>query len=205
MLDQEMREPLFDFLEEYFGKIRTIEEKVILGSRADVLGVLDGKIAGFEIKSDHDTYTRLKTQMKDYEKFCNLCYVVVGKSHLAHVAEHIPKYWGIICVASDTVTMEREAQECPKVKMAYQIQLLWRMELNQLLQQNEMPKYKDRGKKFVQEKLLLKIEPEELMRQITDTLFERDYTIFDDTGTAVRYRKTKKGIKVKRPRGRKKL
>ena len=42
MLDQEMREPLFDYLDENFGKIRILEEKVIRGSRADVLGVLDG-------------------------------------------------------------------------------------------------------------------------------------------------------------------
>ena len=44
MLDNEMREPLFDFLEEHFGKIRFIEEKVIMKSRADVLGVIDGAI-----------------------------------------------------------------------------------------------------------------------------------------------------------------
>lgn len=201
MLDRDMREPLFDFLDEYFGKIRTIEEKVILGSRADVLGILDGKIAGFEIKSDSDTYARLVTQMKDYERFCDLCYVVVGASHLAHVGEHIPDYWGIICVAEDAVTMEREAEICPKVKLRYQILLLWRIELNQLLALNEMPKYRDKSKKFVQDKLLLQIEPERLIHQITDTLFERDYTIFDEENAAVRFRKTKKGIKVKRTRG----
>ena len=69
MLDQEMREPLFDYLDENFGKIRVIEEKTIRGSRADVLGVLDGYFVGFEIKSDQDTYERLKTQVKDYDRY----------------------------------------------------------------------------------------------------------------------------------------
>lgn len=200
MLDKDMREPLFDFLDEYFGKIRTIEEKIIMGSRADVLGILDGAIAGFEIKSDSDTYARLKSQTKDYEKFCNYCYVVVGASHLAHVGEHIPDYWGIICVSDQSVTMEREAEVCPNVKMEYQILLLWRMELNRLLEINSLPKYREKSKKFVQDKLLLKIEPDVLMKQITDTLFERDYTIFDEEKTAVRFRKTKKGVRVKRRR-----
>ena len=77
MVDKEMREPLFDFLDEYFGKIRTIEEKIIRKSRADVLGITDGSVLGFEIKSDSDTYERLKTQIKDYDKFCDYCYVVI--------------------------------------------------------------------------------------------------------------------------------
>ena len=90
MLDTEMREPLFDFLEGHFSKIRIIEEKVINRSRADVLGVIDGAITGFEIKSDSDTYDRLETQVKDYDKYCDYCYLVIGKSHLKHASEHIP-------------------------------------------------------------------------------------------------------------------
>ena len=85
MLDKEMREPLFDFLDEKYGKVRTIEEKVIYGSRADVLAIIDGAIIGIEIKSDSDTYTRLATQVKDYEKYCDYCYLAVGESHKVHV------------------------------------------------------------------------------------------------------------------------
>ena len=38
--DRDIREPLFDFLEEYFGKVRIIEEKTTGRSRADLVMVL---------------------------------------------------------------------------------------------------------------------------------------------------------------------
>jgi len=174
-----MREPLFDFMDEYFGKIRTIEEKTIKKSRADVIGVMDDAILGFEIKSDSDTYTRLKTQIKDYETFCDECYIVIGKSHI-HADEHIPEYWGIIEVSEDGARLMRDALPCPNTKMYDQLLLLWKRELWELLDKNELPKYRNKSRKFIIEKLLERVEEDALKRQITDTLFERDYTIFDD-------------------------
>ena len=55
MLDKDMREPLFDYLDAEFGKVRVLEEKIIRKSRADVLAITDGAIIGIEIKSDSDT------------------------------------------------------------------------------------------------------------------------------------------------------
>ena len=40
LYDKDIREPLFDFLEEYYGKIRIIEEKQIGSSRADIMMVM---------------------------------------------------------------------------------------------------------------------------------------------------------------------
>ena len=59
LLDKDIREPLFDFLEERYGKVRILEEKTVGNSRADVVMVIPDKIVGIEIKSDADTYTRL--------------------------------------------------------------------------------------------------------------------------------------------------
>lgn len=61
MLDKEIREPLFDFLEEFYGKIRIFEEKITGLSRTERRSY-DGQLIGFEIKSDHDTYARLQRQ-----------------------------------------------------------------------------------------------------------------------------------------------
>ena len=94
--DQDIREPLFDFFDEKFGKVRIIEEKQIAKSRADVMLVLEEKLIGVEIKSDADTYARLARQVKDYNKFFDYNYVVVGSSHSKHIEEHVPEYWGII-------------------------------------------------------------------------------------------------------------
>ena len=110
MLDKDIREPLFDFLEEFYGKIRIFEEKVTGISRTDALGVIDGQLIGFEIKSDSDTYTRLKRQTADYDLLCDVNYLVVGKSHRRQADQHIPAHWGIICVYEENET-ENEIPE----------------------------------------------------------------------------------------------
>ena len=235
MLDKDIREPLFDFLEEFYGKIRIFEEKVTGISRTDALGVIDGQLIGFEIKSDSDTYTRLKRQTADYDLLCDVNYLVVGKSHRRQADQHIPAHWGIICVYEENET-ENEIPEAdtgkrktrgkavpapdakmlpnrtgeeiseinmaadikeeelptkekkgiiveidqipgsnPNVKIERQLDLLWRPELATLQEWNEMPKYAQKSKAFVREKILERIPQDVLKRQITDLLFERDY------------------------------
>ena len=41
--------------------------------------VLEEKLIGVEIKSDADTYARLARQVKDYNKFFDYNYVLVGE------------------------------------------------------------------------------------------------------------------------------
>ena len=45
-----------------------------------------------------------------------------------------------------------------------------------LLEKNHLPKYKEKSKQFVQEKLLEKVAPEVLWPQAYEELFERDYS-----------------------------
>ena len=87
--DKDIREPLFDFLEEMCGKIRILEEKQIGKSRADIVMVLP---------------------------------------ELAHIQEL-----------------------------------------------NEMPKYKEKSKQSVIDKIAERIPEDTLSKQISDALFERDY------------------------------
>ncbi len=94
LLDKDIREPLFEFLEERYGKVRILEEKTVGNSRADVVMVIPEKIVGIEIKSDADTYTRLERQVADYDLYFDANIVVVGSSHASHVAEHVPAALG---------------------------------------------------------------------------------------------------------------
>lgn len=184
LYDRDIREPLFDYLEERFGKTRMFEEKRIGRSRADIMMLTDDRIIGIEIKSDADTYERLKRQVRDYNKFCDRNYVAVGKSHEKHVDEHVPKEWGILIIAVDgsdiLVTEKRPALENPKVKRERQLTILWRPELQRILAKNYLPKYKQKSKKFVQQKLFEKVEWEQLKKQICEEMFERDYTLWDE-------------------------
>ena len=185
LLDKDIREPLFEYLEEQYDIVRILEEKTMGRSRADVVMVLEEEVVGVEIKSDADTYARLSRQVKDYDRFFDRNLVVVGTSHAHHVAEHIPDYWGIITVEEQGENcdfyMLREALENPKKKMLHKIRLLWRPELAHIQEINGMPAYKQKSKDFVQKKILEKIPEEVLQKQISDELFERDYTTIQET------------------------
>lgn len=179
MRDIDMREPLFDFLEQFYGKIRIFEEKVTGKSRADVIGVIDGGFIGFEIKSDQDSYVRLKTQTKDYDRLCDVNYLVVGAAHRRHGGEHVPGHWGVLCIYEDENGIHVEVDQVPALnpgaRLSCQLSFLWRPELAMLQEKNHLPRYAQESKAFVQKKLLERVEPLVLKRQITDTLFERDY------------------------------
>ena len=53
--------------------------------------------------------------------------------------------------------------------------ILWRTELNRILAKNNLPKYKEKSKLFVQEKLIEKVPCDILWKQAYEELFERDY------------------------------
>lgn len=180
LYDKDIREPLFDFLEAYYGKIRILEEKQMGRSRADIVMVLPSSVVGIEIKSDADTYARLHRQVRDYDQYFDLNYVVVGSSHAMHIEEHVPKWWGIITVEEEAGEADfyilRKPKENPKVNWKKKMSLLWRPELAHIQEMNKLPKYRQRSKQFVAEKILLRVPQEILKEQISQELFERDYT-----------------------------
>lgn len=180
MLDNEIRELLFDYIDESDYKLRIYEELKIRSSIADVVVVLEDKLVGIEIKSDGDTYTRLPSQIKDYNHFFDYNYIAVGATHAKQVHKHIPDHWGILAVSQKDngccIEEIRTSKPTPRLKVSYQIKLLWRLELNNILNKNKLPQYKQKSKRFVQLKLTEKLTPEKLKLDICDELFERDYT-----------------------------
>ena len=182
LLDEDIREPLFEYLESFYGKVRFLEEKVTGKARADVVMVLPGEICGIEIKSDADSYARLPSQIKNYDRFYDRNYIVAGSSHGGHVASHVPPYWGIITVelidgAVDFYRL-REAEPNPKVKLDAKMSLLWRQELCHILHENDLPKYTGKSRKFIVGKLIDKVPKDILDGQASEELFERDYTVY---------------------------
>ncbi|MCI7131601.1 MAG: sce7726 family protein [Lachnospiraceae bacterium] len=194
--DKDIREPLFDFLDELYGKNRILEEKTMGRSRADVVMVTTDAIYGIEIKSDADTYARLSRQVMDYDKYYDFNYVVVGSSHAMHIREHVPWYWGVITVELVDWVFDfyifRKPEPNPKVIWKKKLEILWRPELAMLQKLNQMPKYKEKSKSFVVEKIVErlqngKINELQLMKQMCEILLERDYnTIAKDLNS---YRK----------------
>ncbi len=185
LYDRDIREPLFDFLEAEFGKMRILEEKRTGRSRADVVMVLPEALCGIEIKSDADSYTRLKSQIRDYDQYYDRNIIVAGTSHARHVEEHVPEYWGIITVeeteaGADFYFLRRPGVN-PKMIPELKIGILWRPELARIQELNGLPKYARESKAFVQKKILEKVDEAVLRSQISQELFERDYTEIAET------------------------
>ena len=196
LYDKDIREPLFDFLEETFGKVRILEEKRTGSARADVVMITPKVLYGIEIKSDADSYTRLSKQVKNYDWYYDRNIIVVGTSHAYHVSEHVPDWWGIITVEPDEhgnadFYILREAKVNPKMKDTRKITILWRPELNRLLAKNGLPKYQQKSKLFVQEKLIEKVPEDILWPQAYEELFERDYNTIEQEIKTYKIKKLK--------------
>ncbi len=195
LYDKDIREPLFDFLEEAFGKNRILEEKRMGKSRADVVMVTPDALYGIEIKSDADTYARLERQVRDYNQFYDYNYVVAGTKHALHIKDHVPEFWGIITAEQTEAGVDfyvmQKPQKNPKRKMAKKLTLLWRPELAHIQEINQMPKYRKKSKDFVIEKILAAVPEETLCRQVSEELFERDYNEIEEKINAYR-----KGVRL---------
>jgi hypothetical protein len=178
LLDPEIREALFWHLELSGVKFRPLEEIPMRTSRADILVVTDGAIVGYEIKSDADSYARLKTQVLNYGRFCDYCNIIIGLSHSKHIEEHIPDFWGISTVrlAGEKVVIEvvREAKANTHWSMTNKLCILWGRELANLCRRFGL---KCSGAKHtLRQRLVENVPFTTLNRSITDELFERDYT-----------------------------
>lgn len=184
LYDRDIREALFDFLDDLYGKNRILEEKRMGKSRADVVMVTPMAIYGIEIKSDADTYARLSRQVRDYNLFCDYNYIVAGSRHALHIEEHVPKFWGIITVeeinGKPDFYVLRKPAENTKMKWKRKLSILWRPELAHIQELNHMHKYKQKSKDFVIDKILETVPKELLQEQICEELFQRDYNTIAD-------------------------
>ena len=188
LYDKDIREPLFDFLEMTYHKTRIIEEKQIGRSRADVFMITEDAFFGIEIKSDADSYVRLAGQVQDYDRYYDYNYAAVGSSHAAHIEEHLPDHWGIITIdevdGKPDFYILRRPKANPNLQLARKLSLLWRPELAKLLQMNSLPEYKLKSKPFVIERITSKVPDKVpyplLCVQMSQILFERDYTTIAD-------------------------
>ena len=119
-------------------------------------------------------------------------YVVVGTSHAMHIEEHVPPYFGIITVEfvgdeADLYILRRPAKS-PEFDIALKLQILWRPELNRLLDLNCLPAYRQKSKAYIRKVLLDRVMPNTLNSQISEMLFERDYSTIEEQMESARKR-----------------
>jgi hypothetical protein len=111
---------------------RTIEELGLCQGTVRVdMAVVNGKIHGYEIKSEQDTLARLPGQCAVYNQVLDLVTIVTATSHAARLSGLIPRWWGIWKVVDkETTRLEeiRAPRKNPAVSIFAQVQLLWKEE-----------------------------------------------------------------------------
>ncbi len=106
--------------------------------RADI-AVVNGHLAGYEIKSDRDSLRRLDKQVTAYCSVFDRVSVVTEPKHVTGVSETVPVWWGIIVAHEGTqggISFEtvRQGKFNHAVSPVAVAQLLWRDEAVHVLE-----------------------------------------------------------------------
>lgn len=186
MDDKSIRKILISYLKAQNNEIRIYQEKSIGSSICDVM-VAKEYLVGYEIKSDLDNYERLPDQIKAYDQFFEMNYLVVSRKHLESAPKKVPGYWGIICIYEDSIDIVRYPRVNSKVSRRKQLSILWKLELKNILIKNNMPLYAQRTKGFIADRIAEYVHPDLLGEQIAAELMHRDYSIYGATDDGRHY------------------
>lgn len=107
-------------------------------ARADV-AVVNGELAGFEIKSDVDRLDRLASQVRYYGRIFDRSVVVCAPRHLAVLRRRLPVWWGLWAIdetpaGSLALHVDRIADANPETNKRDRLALLRRDEMAEVFE-----------------------------------------------------------------------
>lgn len=143
--------------------------------RADI-ALVNGRMIGYEIKSDEDSLDRLEEQVVAYSAVFDRATIIVGQRHLKSVKSKLPKWWGIIVGhwhGNDEVRFKtlRSPNLNRQVKPYALAQLLWSNEASALLKElGEPVKMLRQRRSVLYERLVQLLSLAELRRRVTRCL-----------------------------------
>jgi hypothetical protein len=131
--DLDIRVALASHLEKRFssdpGTLILHELGIASGSSRVDLAVINGKLHGFEIKSDFDTLRRLPSQSLSYNAVFDQMTLVLGTTRKENLSGIIPDWWGIVRVdGSLKLKVLRRGKKNPSRNALALAKLLWREE-----------------------------------------------------------------------------
>lgn len=180
--DKDIRRVIYDSFSGSKGETRILEEFPMGDSRADMLLVTKMRLIGLEIKSDRDSFERLARQIKDYEKFFDTNYLVVGTYHVEEAMHTVPAHWGIYEVyetAEGGFVMEcvRSASMAVKDNTEEKLYLLWRNELMRIVRDYRLAKGSLQRKDKMISKITQGLTVPVIQSEICAALFAREYSV----------------------------
>lgn len=148
-------------------------------SRVDV-GLVNGSLEGFEIKSERDTLRRLPSQIEAYNRVFDRVSVVASGKHVDRLIEQVPAWWGVMQAVetADGVVIEtrRPAEDNPSLDPLGLAELLWRDELvAALAERGLLDGVRSKPKRVLQRTLADALTLPELATLVRDTLKQRDW------------------------------
>ena len=119
------------------GTLIRHEMGLCAGQRRIDMALLNGEIAGYEIKSDLDTLSRLAGQAETYQRVLDRMTLVTTARHKEEAMDLLPTSWGIIvaCCKHGQIVLrtERKARKNTALDAYSLAQFLWRDEALQEL------------------------------------------------------------------------
>ena len=120
------------------------EFNICFGAAIMDVAVVNGKIHGYEIKSERDNLDRLPSQMEYYNKVFDTVTLVISDTHLMKARKIVPRWWGIDCIVTSkskvSIKTVRKPGKNKNVNVFELTQLLWKEELLELLEKNNIVK-----------------------------------------------------------------
>lgn len=143
MRDRDVREALrHKVLAEHTRDPDTLvidELGVAHGSARVDIAVVNGRLHGYEIKSDADTLLRLPNQALAYSAVFDRVTIVAGSKHADHLEAVVPAWWGIKIATKGprgavNFAERRAPRRNPSIAPLELAQLLWRDEALAILE-----------------------------------------------------------------------
>lgn len=154
---------------------RIIEELAVCDGEARVdIAVANGKLCGYEIKSDADTLERLGTQQKCYDKTFDKITIVVGEKFEDKIDNYVPDYWGIYIVSEKSegneIRKRRSAKINKKVEARALLELLWKEEIIELLKEAGIKGISGKNRRLLRDMVIENISKKEIADYTRETL-----------------------------------
>lgn len=146
--------------------------------RADI-AVVNGHLAGFEIKSDFDRLIRLHSQVEGYSSVFDRVTLILTDKHAAKATSLIPEWWGLVCVRRGPrggihFATTRPCRTNPVVNSICVAQLLWREEAREILLELGVEEHKLRGnRQSLYEQLVGQLSTRQLRERVREKMKSR--------------------------------
>ena len=165
------------------NSVRIIEEVgLAFGSVRVDLAVINGRLHGYEIKSDRDTLARLPRQAASFVGPLDRITIVSGWRHVLTIMRSAPIWWGVILAeplpsSGVRLAMLRVPSDNPSPDPLSLTSLLWKAELLRALERvSAVEGVRSSSKRVLQRRLVDSVRSYSALRRLVcSTLREREH------------------------------